>query len=318
MQAEITMSTIRLSIIIPFYNVEQYIARCLDSVYRQDIPEDEYEVICVDDCSPDYSLQVVEEYEQKHANLRIVRNKENRKLGGARNAGMEVACGEYVWFIDSDDLIEDNVLGTLCSVAEQDDLDILHFNYENYPIRTPLHKIESKELMTGPEMFFSKKFIWYHDLVTAWRKLYKRSFLVENRISFAEHIMYEDNDYAIHVFAKALRVRHIDLFAYNYSVNPDSITRQEYSASHISYWLDLCNRLLDLKSKLNEEGADGRFQGEIDRFVRNESRLIFSKYCLLPKIEKRIARRLINEKKYSSLWGYTPRSLYYRFKLGLI
>ena len=312
------MSTVRLSIIIPFYNVEQYIARCLDSVYRQDIPEEEYEVICVDDCSPDSSLQVVKEYEQKHANLRIVRNKENRKLGGARNAGMDVASGEYVWFIDSDDLIEDNVIGTLCSVAKQDDLDVLHFNYENYPVRTPLHKIESQELMTGPEMFFSKKYIWYHDLVTAWRKLYKRSFLIENHISFAEHIMYEDNDYAILVFAKALRVRHLDLFAYDYSVNPDSITRKEYSASHISYWLDLCNRLLALKIRLYEEGADSRFQREIDQFVRNESRLIFSKYCLLPKKEKRIARRFINEKKYSSLWGFTPKSLYVKFKLGLI
>ena len=318
MQAEITMSTIRLSIIIPFYNVEQYIARCLDSVYRQDLPEEEYEVICVDDCSPDNSFQIVKEYEKKHTNLRIVKNKENRKLGGARNAGMEEACGEYIWFIDSDDLIEDNVLGTLCSSAERENLDVLHFNYENYPVRTPLHKIESRELMTGPEMFFSKEFIWYHDLVTAWRKLYKRTFLIENRISFAEHIMYEDNDYAILVFAKALRVRHIDVFAYNYSVNPESITRIGFTSMHVSYWLDLINRLLALKSRLLKEGADKRFQGEIDRFIRNESNLIFNKFHILPREEKRKARRLIRDKQYSSLWRYTPKSVFYRFKLRLI
>jgi len=312
------MSKIRLSIIIPFYNVEQFIERCLDSVYKQDIPENEYEVICVDDCSPDDSLSVVQEFAQQHDNLRIVQNKENRKLGGARNAGLMVACGEYVWFVDSDDLIEDNVLGNLCLTAEQENLDVLHFNYENFPIRTPLHKIESQELMTGPEMFFSKHFIWYHDLVTAWRKLYKRSFLIENRIFFAEHIMYEDNDYAILVFAKAKRVRHIDLFAYNYSVNPESITRKGYSSIHISYWLDLCNRLLDLKSRLLEEGADKRFQGEIDRFVRNESQLIFSKFHLLPKKEKRKARLLISDKKYISLWRYTSKSVFYKFKLRLI
>lgn len=313
-----TKTQIRLSIIIPFYNVERFISRCLDSVYCQDIPEEDYEVICVDDCSPDNCLSIVESYAQRHANLKIVCNEENRKLGGARNAGMEVARGKYVWFIDSDDLIEDNVLGTLCSTAERDNLDVLHFNYENYPVRTPLHKIDAQELMTGPEMFFSKRFLWYHDLVTAWRKLYKRSFLVENHISFAEHIMYEDNDYAILVFAKASRVRHIDLFAYDYSINPDSITRTDYTASHISYWLDLCNRLLDLKSRLFMEKADNRFQGEIDTFVRNESRLIFSKYQILPMAEKKIARRLINDKKYSSLWGYTPRSVYFKFKFGLI
>ena len=312
------MSAIRLSIIIPFYNVEQYFARCLDSVYRQDLPEEEYEVICVDDCSPDNSFQIVKDYEKKHTNLRIVKNKENRKLGGARNAGMEEACGEYIWFIDSDDLIEDNVLGTLCSTAERENLDVLHFNYENYPVRSPLHQIEYQELMTGPEMFFSKQFVWYHDLVTAWRKLYKRAFLIENRISFAEHIMYEDNDYAILVFAKAMRVRHIDVFAYNYSVNPESITRIGYTSMHISYWLELCNRLLALKSRLLKEGSDKRFQGEIDRFIRNESHLIFSKYHILPREEKRKARRLIRDKKYSSLWRYTPKSVFYRFKLRLI
>ncbi len=312
------MSAIRLSIIIPFYNVEQYIARCLDSIYRQDLPEDEYEVICVDDCSPDNSFQIVKEYEQKHTNLRIVKNKENRKLGGARNAGMEVACGKYVWFIDSDDLIEDNVLGILCSTAERENLDVLHFNYENYPVKTPLHKIDSQDLMTGPEMFFSKQYIWYHDLVTAWRKLYKRSFLIENHISFAEHIMYEDNDYAIHVFAKAIRVRHVDVYAYNYSVNPDSITRIGCTSMHISYWLDLCNRLLSLKLRLQKEGADKRFQGEIDRFIRNESHLIFSKYRLLPRKEKREARRLISDKINSSLWRYTPKSVFYKFILRLL
>lgn len=312
------MPKVRLSIIIPFYNVEQYIARCLDSVYRQDLPEDEYEVICVDDCSPDNSFQIVKEYEQKHTNLRIVKNKENRKLGGARNAGMEVACGKYVWFIDSDDLIEDNVLGILCSTAERENLDVLHFNYENYPVKTPLHKIDSQDLMTGPEMFFSKQYIWYHDLVTAWRKLYKRSFLIENHISFAEHIMYEDNDYAIHVFAKAIRVRHVDVYAYNYSVNPDSITRIGCTSMHISYWLDLCNRLLSLKLRLQKEGADKRFQGEIDRFIRNESHLIFSKYRLLPRKEKREARRLISDKINSSLWRYTPKSVFYKFKLRLL
>ena len=104
------MSDIRLSIIIPFFNVEKFIGRCLESVYSQDIPENEYEVICVDDSSPDDSLSIVQDYAQKHANLRIVKNKQNRKLGGARNAGLDVASGDYIWFIDSDDFIEDNVL----------------------------------------------------------------------------------------------------------------------------------------------------------------------------------------------------------------
>ena len=107
----------RLSIIIPFYNVEQYITQCLDSVYAQDIPEEEYEVICVDDCSPDNSIAIVEEYAKQHSNLIIVRNKYNRKLGGARNAGMEVATGQYVWYVDSDDYISENCLAYLLNIG---------------------------------------------------------------------------------------------------------------------------------------------------------------------------------------------------------
>lgn len=312
-----TITKIRLSIIIPFYNVERFISRCLDSVYRQDIPEDEYEVICVDDCSPDDSISIVEAYAENHPNLKIVRNKVNRKLGGARNAGMDVATGEYIWFIDSDDLIEDNVLGVLCSTAEKEDLDVLHFNYENYPIRTPLHIINSQELMTGPQMFFSKSFKWHHDLVTAWRKLYRRTFLLENQIAFAENIMYEDNDYAIMVFAKANRVRHIDLVAYNYSINPDSITRTGYSPEHIKYWFDLCRRLLAIKAKLFEDKSDIRFQKTIDIFIRNEINRIFKVYQSLNEDDKKAARSIMNKNLRKPLNSYLSRSKYYRFKLWM-
>lgn len=311
------MTTTRLSIIIPFYGVEQFIGHCLDSVYRQDIPENEYEVICVDDCSPDNSLSIVESYAFNHSNLKIVKNKENRRLGGARNAGVEMATGNFIWFIDSDDFIEENVLGTLCSIAERDNLDVLHFDYENYPVRTPLRKIKYQDLMSGPELFFGKGFKWYHSLVTAWRKLYKKSFLIENHISFAEHIMFEDSDYAIMVFARAQRVRHIDLVAYDYRINPDSITRTEYNSNHIYYWLELCNRMLNLKAELLSDGSDKRFQPVIDRFVKNGMRHIFDSFHSLNKKEKRIARRIINDRKYSPLREYTSRKDYYKFKLGM-
>ena len=153
----------RLSIIIPFYNVEQYIAQCLDSVYHQDIPEEEYEVICVDDCSPDNSISIVEEYAKKHTNLVIVRNQYNRKLGGARNAGMKVATGNYIWFIDSDDFIKKSSIGKLLSIAESDKLDVLHFQYENYPdFWTPPRNPFDTSVMIGTEMFFSTDYIWYH------------------------------------------------------------------------------------------------------------------------------------------------------------
>lgn len=309
---------IRLSIIIPFYNVEQYIAQCLDSVYRQDIPEEEYEVICVDDCSPDNSIAIVEEYAKKHANLVIVRNQYNRKLGGARNAGMEVAKGEYIWFVDSDDFIKENCLTKLLSIAENEDLDMLHFNYANYPnIVITDHRPDS-EVMTGVDMFFSPQFKWYHDLVTAWRKLYKRQFLIDNKIQFAEHIMFEDNDYAIIAFAVAKRVKHVSSFVYLYRNNPDSITRVKYTSEHVSYWLDLAHRLVWMKDLFKRENKDERFQKLIMDFIRYIISNVLTKYTQMDDNNKNKSRTIIRQQIDKKLKPYISRSRYYKIKLGVL
>lgn len=313
------MSNKRLSIIIPFYNVEQYIAQCLDSVYNQDVPEAEYEVICVDDCSPDNSISIVEEYARKHANLVIVRNQYNRKLGGARNAGMEVAQGDYVWFIDSDDFIKTFCIGKLLTIAETDKLDVLHFQYENFPDTwtSPRNPVDGT-IMTGTEMFFSQDYIWYHDLVTAWRKIYKRQFLLENNIAFAEHIMFEDNDYAIEVFANAQRVKHITDSVYCYRYNPESITRVKYTSVHISYWLNLCHRLRALKDEFIQKKYDIRFIELIDGFIRNNICNILKMYDQVEPIYKIEARRMICKEINSSLKPYISKQKYYKIKLGML
>ena len=310
---------IRLSIIIPFYNVEQYIAQCLDSVYRQDIPEEEYEVICVDDCSPDNSIAIVEEYVKKHDNLVIVRNQYNRKLGGARNAGMEVANGKYIWFIDSDDFIEENCVGKLLSIAENEDLDMLHFNYVEYPnAENPTRRPQNTELMSGTDMWFDPAFIWAHDLVTAWRKLYKRQFLIDNNIQFAEHIMFEDNDYAIVVFANAKRVKHIALCAYHYRNNPNSITRVKYTSEHIGYWLDLAHRLRVIEKTFNKENKDLRYRALLINFTRYTISNVLSIYANIGDNNRREARRVIRKKIDQRLKSYMSRKTYLKIKLGLL
>ena len=124
---------IRLSIIIPFYNVEQYITQCLDSVYNQDIPEEEYEVICVNDASPDNSRDIVKEYQKNHKNLILVEHEVNKKLGAARNTGRRAAQGKYIWNVDSDDMIAPNCLREMLNMCEKSDLDVLIF--DNYRFR---------------------------------------------------------------------------------------------------------------------------------------------------------------------------------------
>ena len=118
-----------LSYILPVYGAEFFIAKCLDSIYSQGIPESEFEVICVDDCSPDNSRGIIKAYQIKHPNLILVEHDINKKAGGARNTGLYKARGKYVWFIDPDDYIPEGAAITIINNCTANNLDVLCFNH---------------------------------------------------------------------------------------------------------------------------------------------------------------------------------------------
>jgi glycosyltransferase involved in cell wall biosynthesis len=190
------MANLRLSIIIPFYHVEKYIAQCLDSVYAQDIPESEYEVICVNDCSPDNSRDIVLEYQKKHANLYLIEHEKNKMLGAARNTGLMAARGKYVWFIDSDDYIRENVLGKLLKWTEENDLEILSFNSQRVTDdgvisdRDNTFPFDTKRI-TGQD-YLAIEFPYWYKQVEAWGKIFSLNFLKKNNLFFAENVFFED------------------------------------------------------------------------------------------------------------------------------
>lgn len=101
-----------LSFIVPVYNTEKYLRDCLDSLISQDVSKEDYEIICVNDGSTDGSLTILQEYAAENRNIHII-NKENGGVASARNAGMDAAQGEYIWFVDSDDFVKHNCLGSL-------------------------------------------------------------------------------------------------------------------------------------------------------------------------------------------------------------
>ena len=107
----------KVSIIIPIYNVEQYLAQCLDSVINQTYKN--IEIICVNDCSTDNTAQVISEYGKFHQNLRLINHETNRRQGGARNTGVKVAEGDYILYIDADDTFESNALPLLKKELEK-------------------------------------------------------------------------------------------------------------------------------------------------------------------------------------------------------
>lgn len=120
-----------LSIIIPVYNKEDYISDCVDSCLNQDLASDEYEIICVNDGSVDRSLEILNRYQTQHSNLRVI-TQENGGLSSARNTGLNAATGEYVWFLDADDFIASNCLGTLKEKSQSAENDYIKFGVYHF------------------------------------------------------------------------------------------------------------------------------------------------------------------------------------------
>ena len=292
---------IRLSIIVPFYNVEKYIEECIRSLYDQDIPQEEYEVICVDDCSPDNSIAVIEDFRLKVGNLKLIRHERNKKLGGARNTGLKEAKGRYVWFVDSDDYIIPNCLKELLTEIEEHDLDYIHFYHKidrDGVISEKVNQSEPTSITTGVDLFFSKEVNWLEQ-ITAWSKIYKRAFLEENNLYFAENIMYEDNDYALRVVMHATSCRHIALSPYVYRANNDSITHVAFSNTHVRYWQKVWILILELVPRLKVK--DKRFVSIIQGYIKSDMVAIIRYISNNPTVRKEVKSNLTAKEWYRVL-----------------
>ena len=219
----------KLSVIVPVYKVEPYLRKCVDSLLQQDLADDEYEIILVDDGSPDGCGAICDDYASQHAHVKVV-HRPNGGLSAARNSGIEVATGDYVFFVDSDDYVEPNVLRTLVDKAEVDDLDVLRFNYRN--VNERYEAFEPNKV--------SKPFMDYRDEVCdgptflverlgygcyAWQFVVRRALLDTCR--FKKGIYLEDTEWTPRLLAEAQRVTSTDLIVYNYLQREGSITQNK-------------------------------------------------------------------------------------------
>ncbi len=236
---------IKVSIIIPIYNVEQYIEECLCSVLRQTLKE--IEIICVNDGTKDASMSVVEKY-KSHDDRIVIVNKDNGGLSSARNAGLEYARGEYVYFLDSDDMIADNMLQKLYDEATEFDLDNIYFDAEaiyesvevekNYPQYKTYYCRPGifSEVQSGPELFARmENFKAYRP--SACLQMPKRSLLEANNIRFKEGIIHEDQLFSIQVILLSKKVKHVAHPYYKRRVRSESImtSEQEFRSSYGYY-----------------------------------------------------------------------------------
>ncbi len=245
----------KLSIIIPFYNVEKYIGECLDSVYHQDVPEDEYEVICVNDCSPDHSRDITLQYQQKHSNLILIEHEKNKMLGAARNTGLKAARGEYVWFIDSDDYIVNNVLGTIFSILNKNKVDIIcfdcfrNFNEEINHFHPDSINIIEKKGITFLNEYFNNNFL----IFSSSSKIISLNFLINKHFEFQEGVFFEDADLSLKLLYFASHVIYLPYSIYYYRINNNSIILSNYSGKKYADMIKVASRKIDFYKEIQNE-----------------------------------------------------------------
>lgn len=230
----------KLSYIVPVYNVEKYLRQCVDSVLAQTM--DDYEIILVDDGSPDNCPAICDEYKEKYPDIVKVIHKENGGLASARNAGLEIACGKYIFFVDSDDFLIEDRVSELYEKAEKFDADILQTSYISWDESTDTKKrifsnfemdrIYSHREMENEICFSSCK----NRAIYVWRNLYKREFVDKHKIRFEEKLkMIEDAPFNTLAFVKAEKFVAVDIPIYCYRYRDGSLQRQKYIKDYDLY-----------------------------------------------------------------------------------
>ena len=181
----------KLSIIIPIYNLENYIGDTLKSCISQNIDLSEYEIICINDGSQDQSEEIVRRYQQQYSNI-ILYTQENSGVSSARNKGIELAKGRYLWFVDGDDTIAYNCLSSMLKVIEENDVDIFGFHLQSVSSRKiSSAQVEEYEFSRNPNEIMS--FMTNFGGCGVCNEIFKTKIVKDNEIFFHTNIKYSED-----------------------------------------------------------------------------------------------------------------------------
>lgn len=218
-------SSVKLSIIVPAYNVENYITQCLDSIVNALTDFNDYEIIVVEDCSTDNTLALLKEISSNYNNLKLLINQKNLGLSGARNKALKYSSGHYITFVDSDDMLSYGILTAVAKkIDEHNNIDIFEFDFQHYALeadvcillknRIPLIKKITLLSNINDVYKFAKGF--------ACGKIYKRNLF--ELVRFPEGLYWEDAIISNVILRKAKTYMHLDTIGYLYRINPNGIS----------------------------------------------------------------------------------------------
>ncbi|MBR4857561.1 MAG: glycosyltransferase [Clostridia bacterium] len=284
-----------VSVIIPVYNVEEYLRECVDSVLNQTYKH--FEIILVDDGSTDSSGKICDEYVENDERISAVHQK-NGGLSAARNSGLSEAEGKYVYFLDSDDYITDNALETLVEIAEKDNSDIVFFDAvsfadtddfevsQNYIRKNKYNTdlgINIFKLMTQNNEFHSPVYLM----------LFKKAFIDSNSLLFVPGILHEDMVFTYQALCLAQIVSQSSCTLYYRRYRKNSIMTSSKTKKHFSSCVDVCR--INFNFTLEKFGTD--IPSEVRKYISRCAFNIFNVYEKLGKADKKICKAELKKAK---------------------
>ena len=250
----------KLSIIIPYYNGEQWVGKCLDSLLKQDLQPEEYEIIVVDDGST-HTIEVLMKYVNEYPHIHYLYQK-NQKHAAARNYGLTIAHGDYVLFCDCDDFVAENVLGRLYDLVASESADILLFNTfrleENENPPQPKRNFDDVKLFESGVAYMSQPPHQFRGGV--WQFLIRRGFMEEKNVKFApEMVNREEYLFFLQILLAAGKMLKVDVDVYYYVQHLTSWVHLEGKVNHNEAFIDCMATYLEYLTKtrkwLAEEGT---------------------------------------------------------------
>lgn len=250
--------SVSVSIIVPVYNVEKYLRRCLDSLVNQTL--EDIEIILINDASSDNSFAIMEEYKEKYKQIIIINSKKNLRQGGARNLGLKIATGEFIGFVDSDDWVSLDMYEMLYSKAMESDCDIVDSDYYVSDGINILEEIVSNTIDQLGELTDDiKKDLILHS-GRMWTKIFNKELFTKNNIMFPENVFYEDNPVVPLLMCCSRHLEKVSKPLYFYYKNIESTTTITNSYHHFDR-LITSELLID---EFKQRGLYEKYKDELD------------------------------------------------------
>ena len=316
------MNNPKISILIPVYNVEKYISRCIDSILAQTYQD--FEIVIINDCTPDNSIDIIQQYIKKDSRIILLHNECNKGLMYSRYAGYSNAKGEYIIFVDSDDSLPEDALETLIGAIENTDSDIVAGCY-TYISPNGKNQYYQNKLSNGGESkdtilqsFFNAEFSF-----SLCGKIYKRNIFENNTFTiYPDFTNSEDTFLSSEIISKNYTISVVDKSVYNYYLNSESSSNRRLSKSRISCILKTWEQLFSVSK--NSKNLLSAYDKYIFFYLRSYIKSDYDKKQFMPRYSNYFTFKTIREQEnniISAIYTYflmncrAARFLHYRTRI---